>query len=224
MNGLLEYPDVWLIGAGGKTTLMYRLAAAWHARGETVICTTTTRIWPPTPEQCPEFRLGALPVVVESLHHRPAPMVTFASGIKDGKCLGFSADDTLSLSREAHHVVVEADGAAGCPVKAHAPHEPVVATHASCVVAVVGAWSVGAPLDAGHVHRPQLFAELARRPLGTTITARDIANVILHEDGWLRCLPTAAAFHVVITGGGSELMDALAGHPLANRLSGLWCT
>lgn len=221
MNELLQYRDVWLIGAGGKTTLMFRLAAAWAARDETVLCTTTTRIRPPTAEQCPDLRVDSLATLVADLRHRPAPVVTVASRIQNGKCLGFSCDETLSLKTEAHRLVVEADGSAGRPVKAHAPYEPVLATTASCVAAVVGSWCVGTPLDAEHVHRPERFAALSGRSLGSTVTAADVANVILHKEGWLLTIPPTAALYVVVTGGDAGIIRALQHHPRARRLAGL---
>jgi len=221
VNELLRYGDVWLMGGGGKTTLMFRLAAAWAARHETVLCTTTTRIRPPTAEQCPDLRVDSLPPLVADLRRRPAPVVTVAGAIRDGKCVGFSADEALSLKTEAHRLVVEADGSAGRPVKAHAPHEPVLATAASCVTAVVGSWCVGAPLDANHVHRPERFAALSGRPPGSAVTADDVAHVILHEEGWLRTVPPTAAFHVVVTGGDAGIIRSLQRHPRAGRLAGV---
>jgi probable selenium-dependent hydroxylase accessory protein YqeC len=218
---LLDYGDVWLIGGGGKTTLMFRLAALWAGSGESALCATTTKIWPPTADQCPDLRVADLAPLVDDLRRRPSPLATVASRIDGGKCLGFSADDTLSLKAHARHLVVEADGSAGRPVKAHAPHEPVIAAGASCVVAVVGAWCVGAPLDAEHVHRPERFAALAGRPLGAAVTAADVARVILHEEGWLRAVPPGAAFHVVVTGAGEEVARALAEHAKAGRLAGV---
>lgn len=221
MNPLLDHHDVWLIGGGGKTTLMFQLAAAWASRGEATICTTTTQIWPPRPEQCPDLRVADVASLVADLRRRPSSLVTVASRLEDGKCRGFSADDTLSLQAAAHHLVVEADGAAGRPVKAHAPHEPVIAAGAACVVAVVGSWCVGAPLDSSNVHRPERFATLSGRPPGSRITADDVARVILHEEGWLRAVPPGAAFHVVVTGLDQGIARSLALHPRARRLAGV---
>jgi len=221
MNPLLEYRDVWLIGAGGKTTLMFALAAAWRERGETAICATTTKIWSPTPAQCPDVRIADVPTIVAGLRERPTPLVTVASRLEGGKCLGFPADETLSFASFARHLVVEADGAAGRPVKAHAPHEPVVASAASCVVAVVGGWCIGSPLDAEHVHRPERFAALSGRSLGEAITPTDVARVLLDEEGWFRAVPSAAAFHVVVTGTDSGIAAALASHPRRSRITGL---
>lgn len=221
MTPLLGYRDVWLIGGGGKTTLMYRLAAEWCRRGESALCATTTKVWPPRPEQCADLRLGALEAVRLDLRRRPATLTAVASRMEGGKCLGFPADETLALAAEARHLVVEADGAKERPVKAHAPHEPVIAAGASCVAAVVGAWCVGAPLDAQHVHRPEIFAALSGRALGEPVTAEDVARVILRRDGWLRAVPEGAAFHVVVTGEDRGVARALAGHPEAGRLAGV---
>ena len=141
--------------------------------------------------------------------------------MEGGKCHGFSCADILSLRAQAAHLIVEADGAAGRPVKAHAGHEPVIAAEATCVVAVVGGWCVGAPLDATHVHRPKLFASLSGRELGSAVTANDVANVILHEEGCLRSVPPGAAFHVVVTGSDPGIAQALEAHPRAGRLAGV---
>ncbi len=221
MKALLEYGDVWLIGAGGKTTLMYRLAAGWASGGEASICATTTKIWPPTPAECPDLRVADFAPLVADLRRRPALRVTVASRIVGGKCLGFSAGETLSLRAETRHLVVEADGAAGRPLKAHAPHEPVVAPGAACVVAVVGGGCVGAPLDAAHVHRAERFAALVGRPLGARVTAADVARAILGTGGWLGTVPSGAAFHVVVTGADTGIAEALAAHANARRLAGI---
>ncbi len=221
MKRLLDYSDVWLIGGGGKTSLMFSLATAWAARHETTICSTTTKIWVPSSDQCSDLRVGTLDSVITSLTTKPATMVTVASRIEGGKCLGFNADETLLLKGTANHLVVEADGSAGRPVKAHAPHEPQIAAEVSCVVAVVGGWCIGAPLDAEHVHRHELFAALSCRQPGTAVTADDVARVILDNSGWLRKMPPNAAFHVVVTGAENGIVAALASHPNTSRITAI---
>lgn len=221
MNPLLAYDDVWLIGGGGKTTLMFRLASAWAARGERVICTTTTKIWAHETSACSDVRIDDFVSIVTGLRERPAPMVVVASHLEGGKCHGFSAREAMSLKPFARRLIVEADGSAERPVKAHAPHEPVVAGGASCVVGVVGGWCVGAPLDAVHVHRPELFSAITGRPIGATVTAKDVARAILDEAGWLRAVPPGAAFHVVVTGPDQGIPAALEVHAHANRLAGI---
>ena len=135
-----------IIGSGGKTTLMYRLAQELSAFAS-VIVTTSTHIFPP--EHLPCFlRTGT------------------ANGVI---CVGTpSADGKLTapeqpfdeLTRLADFVLVEADGAAGRPLKAHAPHEPVIPENANQVICVVGASGIGKPVEQ-FVHRPELFTRLS---------------------------------------------------------------
>lgn len=221
MNRLLDYHDVWLIGGGGKTTLMFKLAAAWAARGERTICATTTKIWVPKPDQCHDLRVGEFSEILAGLCARPAPLVTVAGRIENGKCLGFSAEETFSLKTACQRLIVEADGSAGRPVKGHAAHEPQIAAGVACVVAVVGGWCVGAPLDAEHVHRPERFSAITGRPMGELVTAADVAGVILGDNGWLGSVPANAAFHVVVNGDDNGLLAAIISHPSAKRLAGL---
>ena len=44
---------VSLVGAGGKTSLMFKLARELSTAGETVLTTTTTKIYTPSPQQSP---------------------------------------------------------------------------------------------------------------------------------------------------------------------------
>lgn len=221
MNPLLAYDDVWLIGGGGKTTLMFRLASAWALREESVICTTTTKIWAHEANACSDVRISDFASIVTGLRERPALMIVVASRLEGGKCHGFSAGEAMGLKPFARRLIVEADGSAERPVKAHAAHEPVVAAGAACVVGVVGGWCVGSRLDAVHVHRPELFSAITGRPIGSTVTAQDVAHVILDEAGWVRAVPPGAAFHVVVTGADNGIAAALTAHPRAGRLDGV---
>ena len=93
--------------------------------------------------------------------------------------------DALVDARVAEHVLVEADGSAGRPLKAHAEHEPVVSARADLVIAVIGVDCLGRPMDDEHVHRAALLRERLGRPAGALVTPDDVAGIVLHRDGWL---------------------------------------
>ena len=57
-------------------------------------------------------------------------------------------------------MLAEADGSAGRPLKAHAPHEPVIPPEAGNVILVVGASGFGRPIREA-AHRPERYAALA---------------------------------------------------------------
>jgi probable selenium-dependent hydroxylase accessory protein YqeC len=92
----------------------------------------------------------------------------------------------------------EADGSRMRPFKAPAGYEPVIPAATTLVVPVVGADIFGAPLDAEHVHRPELVSALSGAPLGTPITPAIVARVLAHPDGGRKGVPAGARVIVLI--------------------------
>ena len=78
------------------------------------------------------------------------------------------------------YVLVEADGAAHRPLKAHAPHEPVIPPEANQTICVVGASGFGQPI-AQAVHRPERYAPLAGVPETAEATPETEAAVLRAE-------------------------------------------
>jgi probable selenium-dependent hydroxylase accessory protein YqeC len=198
--GLRERRYVHLIGGGGKTTLMFAAAHALAAAGRAVLTTTTTRILYPEPAQSDCVVLGsdaaslAERLRVEFVTHGHVTVVAPdpGSGRKVGG-LPVAVLDALVDARVAEHVLVEADGSAGRPFKAHADHEPVVSPRADLVIAVIGVDCLGAPMDDTHVHRAALLRERLGRPAGALVTAEDVAGIVLGRGGWLaRVAPDCA--------------------------------
>jgi probable selenium-dependent hydroxylase accessory protein YqeC len=187
---------VCLVGAGGKTCLMYRLARELARDGEKVLTTTTTRIWAPTPEQSPGCILAA---TSDEILERAAGMltshghITAAAGAsaEAGKLTGLAAEavDRLMAARVFDWILVEADGAAGRPLKAPAAHEPVIPSTAGWLVGMVGLSGIGRPLSDQWVFRPQIFSSLSGLAPGAPVTAEAVVAVLLHEQGVLKGAP-----------------------------------
>ena len=78
------------------------------------------------------------------------------------------------------YVLVEADGSAQRPFKAHASHEPVIPAEATQVICVVGASGFGSPV-AEAAHRPELYARLAGVSVENTVTPETEAAVLRAE-------------------------------------------
>ena len=169
-----------LVGAGGKTTLMYALARRMADAGRRVVCTTTTKIFPPEnglpvvllegeadPVAAVHDALRAAPCVVAA--GRPLPDVRKLDGVSP-RMLG-----VLSAALPDVLFLVEADGAARKPLKAPAAHEPVLPEPLDCCVAVVGLDSVGQPLDDVHVHRSALVCAAAGQEPGSPVTPATLA-------------------------------------------------
>lgn len=217
--GARERRYVHLIGGGGKTTLMFALARALAAEGRSVLTTTTTRILYPEPGESDRVVLGAdarslaerlRSEFVERRHVTvlaPDP----AGGPKAGG-LPVAVLDALVDARVAEHVLVEADGAAGHPLKAHADHEPVISPRADLVIAVVGVQCLGLPMDDAHVHRAALLRARLGRPEGALVTPADVAGIVFHRDGWLARVPESAAVVIFVSQAGTVETLARAQH------------
>lgn len=131
-----------LIGGGGKTSLVYRLAQELQELGS-VIVTTSTRIYPP--EHLPVTpRVGVVRGVV-----------CVGSPCEQGK-LTAPMQSFEELETLADYVLVEADGSKHLPIKAHEAHEPVLPANARQVICVVGASGLNRPA-AQAVHRAERF-------------------------------------------------------------------
>ena len=163
-----------LIGGGGKTTLMYTLAEELRRRG-TVIVTTSTHIQ--KPEQCPV--LTAADNVAAALAKHGA--VCVAGETAEGKLCAPALSFEV-LAALADFVLVEADGSRRLPLKAHAPHEPVIPPNARRTVYVVGADGFGHPIRQV-CHRPERYAALCGAAEDNIVTPALEARV-LHAEGY----------------------------------------
>ena len=142
-----------VIGVGGKTTLLRTLGEELAEESRVLLC-TTTKIFPFHDLPCAmtaeelnslrrELRLMCAGTPVPGTEKLTAPPVPMAE-----------------LAAWFDYVLVEADGSAQRPFKAHASHEPVIPAEASQVICVVGASGFGKPIREA-THRPELYAQLA---------------------------------------------------------------
>jgi len=187
---------VSLVGAGGKTSLMYRLARELVGSGRTVLTTTSTRIYPPAANQC---ELCILAPTAEGILERATRAmkehrhITAAAGRdpESGKLSGLAPEeiDRLRSSRVFDWIIVEADGAAGRPLKAPAAHEPVIPSGSGWVVGMAGLQAVGNPLNDQWVFRPEVFARITGLAPGAAITADAVAACLAHRSGVLKGAP-----------------------------------
>ncbi|MDE3112052.1 MAG: putative selenium-dependent hydroxylase accessory protein YqeC [Chloroflexota bacterium] len=186
-----------LVGAGGKTTAMLRLARELQARGKAVVVTTTTRIRPPGHRHRLRLVLGRTARelhdgVRAALADGDVPVAGHAVAA-DGKVIGVVAAEVARLAhlRAVDHVLVEADGARGKPFKAPRRHEPVIPAAASLVIVVVGIDAVGYRLRTAAHHVAPVRA-IARAAGEDVLGPRTIARVLLDPAGGRKGTPPRA--------------------------------
>lgn len=181
----LTSPVVAVIGGGGKTSTIFRLAAERSRAGRRTLVTTTTHMWPPAPgpaaacDMGAEVYAGEPEAEIAGVLSRHA--TAFLGGGLDpdtGKVVGVRADLPARLSAsipglgEAGAVLVEADGAAGRPLKRYRAGEPAWPSPPFQCVAILGIDAWGRALGPEICHR---FAGTGRQPargaLGSEIGA-----------------------------------------------------
>ena len=205
---------VALVGAGGKTTAMFRIARELAEAGERPVVTTTTKILVPE-------RDGRLRLVVEA--GRAELLRTIAATVDsaipvaavattdDGKLAGIPPGWVADLAAlpGVTHVLVEADGAARHPIKAPREGEPVIPSAATLVVGVVGAEAIGARLDSV-AHRPDELAALTGLARHDILEPRAISHVLIDGRGVMRGTPAAARTAILVnkTDDGPRLVAA----------------
>jgi probable selenium-dependent hydroxylase accessory protein YqeC len=197
---------VYLIGGGGKTSLMYTLARVLGSTGHSVITTTSTRICYPQPMESDRAVVAPFDAdLVDRLRVELANRrhITVAPSLLPGeqKLCGFNPDDldALALARVADYVLVEADGAAGRSLKTHRDYEPVLSGHADLVIIVIGVDCLGQPMNDLHVHRAALLCERLGRPPESLITPDDVAAIVFHREGYLQRVGRDSAVAVFLS-------------------------
>lgn len=185
-----------LVGAGGKTSLMFRLARELSEEGDAVLTTTTTRIFMPDESQSPKVILAASAEEIRKqamVHLKEHRHVTAAASRTEGrdKLIGLPPEtvDELGDCGLFDWVVVEADGAAKRPLKAPAAHEPVIPPATGWLIGLVGLSAVGRPFTGETVHRPAIFSELCNLLPGAEITASALACLLTHPQGLMKNAP-----------------------------------
>ena len=185
-----------LVGAGGKTTLMFRLAKELSLGGKKVITTTTTKILEPGPgetgslfvdsdeERIKDFVRGHL----DEYNH----ITVVRERLGSGKLKGLSPNlvDELCHSEGVDAVIIEADGAAGRPVKAPREHEPVIPTSTTLMVAILGVDGLEMKLSEENVFQPERVSKITGVPMGEGLTDEAMAILVIHPEGVFKGTPS----------------------------------
>jgi probable selenium-dependent hydroxylase accessory protein YqeC len=176
---------------------MFKLAQEISRAGQTVLTTTTTKILAPAPEQSTcVIVTGSVETIVKKardLIKKKALHITVAAkrGQRENKLIGLKPQtvDFLAKTNLFDWILVEADGAAGRPLKVPANHEPVIPGSTKLVIGLVGLSGVGKPVTDKWIHRPERFSSLTGLSAEQEITVAAVCNVIGHDKGIFKDAP-----------------------------------
>lgn len=163
---------VSLVGGGGKTTLLYAMAAHCARKSWRVLVTTTTHIRQPAACYAPDD--AVLTALWQAGHY-----AVIGTPAENGK-LTLPQPQLLRRMAQADAVFIEADGAKHYPCKVPAAHEPVLLPQSDIVLAVAGLSALGKPLREVCFRydtiRPRFLAAAPDAPLTPPVLAQLLAS------------------------------------------------
>lgn len=214
--GLGDRELVAFVGAGGKSTLLFRLGDELASAGRRVLLTTTTKMGS---GQAKQVRVVS-PDAID-----PNDRLAMVVAVDDGRKVTGPAPEELDrifASGAVDFLLVEADGARGKSFKAPAAHEPVIPAASTLVVIVMGIDGIGHPI-AARCHRPELVARLAGCHVADVLDIDRAVRVLIHPNGFFASIPTSSRLAVAVTkvdGAGRSTASRLA-EALAKTLPGV---
>ena len=208
--GLRAGDVVSIVGSGGKTSLLWRLAQ--ENRDRAVLVSTTTKMWYPDvglfdwdvsgmfPRRGDDTCRGAHCASAGSdsactinyagkatVHGRavraPTGISLLYGSLIDGKIAAPTMERLAAASAEAFLTLIECDGARELPLKGWAAHEPVVPGFATVTIGMLPLWAIGQTVCAETVHRMPAFCRITGAQPGEIVTAAHLVRVVCRPDG-----------------------------------------
>ena len=164
-----------VVGSGGKTTLIKKLAEMYRAGGKTVLVTTTTHMF----IEEDTLLTDDAETIIDTLHRTGYALAGIPEGVK------IKALSRHTFEEVCHHadvVLVEADGSKHMPLKYPNSSEPVIPDRTDQIIVVWGPHGLGKP--AREVcHRLELVTACLGIAPDTVITRDHVGDLL--EKGYL---------------------------------------
>lgn len=173
---------VSIVGAAGKSTLMYTLAGELK-RDNKILVTTTTKIYLPEKEQYDFIEIGANNFI--KLKHRDCKGIyVYGSSVnKDNKLVGVIPDELEGQLDYFDYILVEADGSKRKPIKGWNATEPVVCKDTTKTIGVLSIESIGKKINEDNVHRVEEFINITNSIENAIITEENIVSLVFNRSG-----------------------------------------
>lgn len=180
--GLNKGSIISIIGAGGKTTLMYLLAKEFKYENK-VLITTTTKIYKPTSEEVDFLTVGngEFNSIKFSCLKGIYGYGSFIN--EDNKLIGIKVELLEKEFTYFDYIIIEADGSKRKSIKGWKDNEPIICNKTSKTIGVISIDILGKEVNENNVHRVNEFNILTKAKVGDIITEEHIVNIIFNKDG-----------------------------------------
>lgn len=167
-----------IVGSGGKTTLLKKLAEQYRSQGKTVFATTTTHMF----IEEDTLLTDNADTIIQALKEKGYVMAGIPEGIK---FRALSEETYAAVCAHADVVLVEADGSKRMPLKYPNSTEPVIPDNADEIILVCGLNALGQKAK-DVCHRLELVQACLGIEDDTIITSSHVRKLV--TDGYLKPL------------------------------------
>lgn len=180
-----------VVGGGGKTTTIFKLASELKLLNKRVLITTTTAIYNPKTYLYDKLVVLDNKQSIEANWENGTIIVLGKCISAENKILGVDENLLNLIFRNDFFdfILVEADGSKKKPIKAPASHEPVIPRLTSKIIGIVGIDSLGKNIDETSVHRPEIFSRITKSKIGDAITEEIVFRLVTSKDGLFKGSP-----------------------------------
>ena len=225
------YPQIALVGAGGKTSTLFQLARelletpSELSHKKAVLVTATTHL------ATNQLILADRKVFLLYAGEFDRLEVQLLNGVIliTGTPAGEDRVSGLNLAtidrvcelaeRQRLPLLIEADGSRLRPIKAPAAHEPVIPQSVDTVLVTAGLSALGKPLSPEWVQRPELVARITGLLPGDSITQDTFEALMTSPAGGLKDIPEGARRIALLNQAYSPQMQTNANHIAINILT-----
>ena len=179
--GLANKSVISIIGAGGKTCLMFLLAK--ELSKSKVLVTTTTKVYVPQRKQYDYIDPDQSKLETYKKSSNKGIYVLGKEINHEGKLVGLDCESLNAMKDHFDYILIEADGSKGKPIKGWNDFEPLVCDSTDKTIGVVDITAVGKRATAENVLRLSEFTKLCSIARGEVIGLKHLARMIAHPDG-----------------------------------------
>lgn len=182
---LFDFPQgsrVALVGAGGKTTLLY-LFSKEAGKETSALLTTTTRILTPPSHVVDTLWLGRKGQPLPDTFVNPGVTAMGRFHPQTGKLHSLPLSQLEEVLPAFPYVFVEADGSKRKPLKGWSKHEPVIPDFVTHTVGITNLAYLGTPASSSFIHRLDQFSHLTGCQKGEPLTMEHMERLITGTRG-----------------------------------------
>ena len=180
--GLENKDIISIVGAGGKTTMMLKLAQELRSNNK-VLVTTTTNIYTPSQDKY-DFICTTKEDFLKYCNMSDNGVYVLGLGVnKNNKILGIGTSELDELTPYFDYIIIEADGAKEKQLKGWNEFEPVIYEKTTKTVGIIDISSYGIIINENDVHRSKIFCKITGAIEGETVKLEHLVNMIINPLG-----------------------------------------